>query len=149
MGRQAFAWRPIVCLGFALAALSASACASFGPAQPPAPTTQRNLLTREEILNSTAQQGDLLSAIHSLRPTFLATPRNVYSGSSGASAPIAVYIDRIRQSGIESLRSISASRVVEVRYLEPTASLNEFGPTASGGALLVKVLDPSKVPRER
>jgi hypothetical protein len=64
-----------------------------------------------------------------------------------------VYVDRIRQSGVEALRSIAAGKVADVRYLDPTASLNEYGPTASGGSLHVRMFDPStKVPtpfRER
>lgn len=101
---------------------------------------------REEILSSTAQQGDLLQAIQSLRPQFLAAPRGVYRPSSPTAAPIAVYVDRVRQADLASLRSISASKVAEVRYLDPTSALNEFGPTAGGGALLVKLLDPLREP---
>jgi hypothetical protein len=126
--------------------MAAPACKSLGPPNPISPQRQKDLLTREEILNSTAQQGDLLQAIHSLRPEFFAVPRGVYSRSSPAATPIAVYIDRIRQSGVQSLRTISAIGVAEVRYLEPTAALSEFGPTAAGGALLIRMFDPSKEP---
>jgi hypothetical protein len=145
MGRQARAWRPIVYLCLAATMLVAG-CSKLGPSTSPPPQSQRNVLLREEILASTAQQGDLLDAIHSLRPTFLATPRSVYSGSSAASAPLVVYVDRMRQTGIEALRSISATKVAEVRYLDPTAALSQFGPIASGGALLVKLFDPSREP---
>jgi hypothetical protein len=145
MGRRALAWRPIVrfCLSVIV---SSSACSSFGPPKAPPPQSQRDILTREEILSSTANQGDLLEAIHSLRPTFLARPRNAVSKSSSAAAPLAVYVDRIRQSGVEALRSIAAGKVAEVRYLDPTASLNQFGPTASGGSLHIKMFDPSTKP---
>jgi len=133
-------------LGLAFA-LASTACSSFGPPQQPSPQSQRNILTREEILASTANQGDLLDAIHSLRPTFLAKPHSVFAGNAAAAVPLAVYIDRIRQSGVEALRSIAAGKVAEVRYLDPTASLNEFGPTARGGSLLIRIFDPApKVP---
>lgn len=142
MGRQALACRPIVRLGLAALAIAAIGCKSLGPPNPPAPARQRDLLTREEILSSTAQQGDLLQAISSLRPNFLAVPRGAYPRSS-----LVVYVNGIRQiGGLESLRSISAIKVAEVRYLEPTAALNEFGPAASGGALVVTLSDPSKEP---
>ena len=144
MGRQALAWRPIVRLGIAVSL--AAGCSSLGPPKATGPQPQRDLITRDEILNSTAQQGDLLDAIHSLRPHFLAIPRGVYSRSLPAAVPLAVYVNRVRQAGLESLRSIAASKVAEVRYLDPTASLNEFGPTAGGGAILVMMFDPSKEP---
>lgn len=146
MGRQAVAWRPIVQFGLTVLIATVPACKSLGPPGPPLPSQQRDLLTREEILSSTARQGDLLQAIQSLRPHFLALPRGVYSPSSPAARPLTVYIDRIRQLDLGSLRSLSAARVSEVRYLDPTSALNEFGPTAGGGALLIKTFDPDKEP---
>jgi hypothetical protein len=129
---------------FGLALMVASAaCSTLGPPRNPAPQSQRNILTRDEILASTANQGDLLDAIHSLRPTFLARPHSAYAGNSSAAVPLAVYVDRIRQSGVESLRSLAAGKVAEVRYLDPTTSLNEFGPSASGGSIHVRMFDPA------
>lgn len=110
------------------------------------PSPERNLLTREEILSSNAWQGDLYQAIRSLRPNFFMTPASVHSNASSASMPLAVYIGRIRQAGVESLRTIAATSVVQVRYLDPTASQNEFGPMASGGALVISLYDPSRIP---
>ena len=142
MGRQALAWRPIVRSALIALSLAAAACKSMGPPGPPAPHHERDLLTREEILSSTAQQGDLLQAIHSLRPNFLAPPR----GRTPLTG-LAVYVNRIRQNGgLDALRSISATKVAEVRYLEPTAALNELGPAAAGGAIVVTLADPSREP---
>jgi len=149
MGRQALAWRPIVRSAFAALMIAAASCKSLGPPGPTPPPRQRDLLTRDEILSSPAQDGDLLQAIHSLRPNFLAVPRGVYSRTSPASVPIVVYVDGIRQSDVGSLKSISASKVSAVKYLEPTAALNEFGPIAGGGAILITLLDRSKDPETR
>ena len=133
--------------GIALLAVSAlSGCAAMGASGQRLPAPSRNLLTREEIMSSNARQGDLYQAIQSLRPNFFMTPSSAHSQGSAASRPLAVYIGRLRQAGVESLRSISATRVVEVRYLDPTASQNEFGPMASGGALVITLVDLSKVP---
>ena len=84
------------------------------------PQSRRDVLLREEILNSNARQGDLLQAIRSLRPQFLAPPRSRTTGRGAASSPITVYIEGVRQSGVEALRNMAASSVVEVRYLDPT-----------------------------
>jgi hypothetical protein len=54
-----------------------------------------------------------------------------------------VYVNRIRQTDIAALRTLRASDVEEVRYLDPTASQSELGPTAAGGALVVKLRKPS------
>ena len=131
----------------AMLAGGASACSSFGPAAAPRPPQpRRDLLTRDEILSSTAQQGDLFQAIQSLRPQFLVVPSTVHSRGTAATAPVSVYIDRARQMGIQSLRTIAAINVAEVRYLDPTESQNQFGAIASSGAILVKLYDSSKNP---
>jgi len=103
----------------------------------------RDVLTRNEIMSSTASELDLFQAIRSLRPNLLSGPPGVRSPVSSASMPIAVFVDRVRQAGFETLRALPASVVEEVRYLDPTASQNEFGPSVSGGALLVKLVKPS------
>lgn len=127
----------LACIAFMSAVLAG--CSSLGASQPIGPRPRRDLLTRDEILKSNAMQGDLLQAIRSLRPEFLASPRSRTTGQGAALAPLTVFIEGVRQSGIESLRNISASLALEVRYLDPTASVNLYGPTASGGAVVVKV----------
>ena len=104
------------------------------------------MLTRDEILGSNARQGSLYEAIRSLRPQFFMAAPSVHSTGSSASMPVAVYFGRLRQAGLETLRTISATSVDKVTYLDPTASQNEFGPMASGGALIVVLRDPSKLP---
>ena len=120
-----------------------SACASLGPRQPrPSPKTEHNVLTRDEILNSSFTNVDLYQAIRGLRPHFLAPPAGVRSRASTASSPTVVYVDRMRQSGLEALRTLRTSQVEEVRYLDPTAAQSEFGAGASGGALMIKLHKP-------
>jgi hypothetical protein len=130
----------MICLG----ALLVSACTSSNPSGQPAPKSLRDLLTRAEIMKSTTAEMDLYQTIRSLRPNFLTGSTAFRSEASRASMAIAVYFDRVRQAGIESLRLIPSSAVAEVRYLDPTTSQNEFGPAASGGALVVKFYKPDE-----
>jgi hypothetical protein len=116
-------------------------CASAG-ARRTAPQGERNVLTREEIESSAYRDLDLYQTLRSLRPKFLEPPPTPRSRASTASMPTAVYIDRMRQSGIAALRTLRASDVDEVRYLDPTASQSELGPAAAGGALIVKLRKP-------
>jgi len=132
----------------AIAAL-ALVLAACGPQNGSLPThlqPQREILTRDEILSSTASTADLLQAIQSLRPNFLATHPSAHSRRSAAAQPLAVFIGVNRQTGLEALKSISAANVAEVRYLDPTASQNMFGLSATGGALVIKLYDASKNP---
>ena len=129
---------PVACAALVLGI----ACASLGPRQPSSAKTERNLITREEILNSSFTDLDLFRAIRGLRPHFLAPPLGVQSRGSMASSPALVYFDQMRQAGLDALRTLRASEVEEVRYLDPTAAQSEFGPAGGGGALMIKLHKP-------
>jgi hypothetical protein len=101
---------------------------------------QRDVISRQELLDSGHGEVDLYQAIGSLRPQFFSAAPGV--GRASSAVPIAVYVEGIRQPGAIALRSIRASTVEEVRYLNPTAALNEFGPIAGGGALVVTMYRP-------
>jgi hypothetical protein len=117
-------------------------CAAQQPNGEPTPKPLRDLITRAEIMSSTTSETDLYQLIRSLRPNFLSGSTAFRSEGSRASMALAVYFERVRQTGIESLRLIRSSAVSEVRYLDPTAAQNEFGPAASGGALVIKFYKP-------
>jgi hypothetical protein len=121
---------------FALVAVMALASVP-GIAQ--AQKKSRDLITREEILASAQKDGDLFNAIKALRPHMLEMPRGIRSmGGTMGTAPLAVYVDKIRQPGGDVLQQILANTVLEVRYLDPNRSQNEFGITANGGAIVIK-----------
>ena len=140
MGRRRTCRRPIA---FIAVVILTAAC--YGPgAQPLEAPRQRDVITGEEIAQSNAAQGDAYQVIQSLRPQLLSsTQRVAVNRGSALSNPVAVYVDGTRQpNGTSALRSIAAMKVAEIRYLEPIAALNEFGPVASGGALVVKLRKP-------
>lgn len=109
------------------------------PAGVQAQKKQRDLITREEIQKSAQVDGDLYSAIRALRPQFLEPPRGSRTLGNSSMAPLAVYVGKVRQSGMDALQSIMANTVAEVRYLDPARSENEFGITSNGGALIIKL----------
>lgn len=112
-------------------------------AQDKKPKRQRDVITREEIMESAQSSKDAFEAVRSIRPHFLAPPRGVRSLGSTRPAATVVYVDGTRMGEIDVLRSILAVHVAEVRYLEPAKAQDEFGITHSGGAILVKLFRPS------
>jgi hypothetical protein len=100
----------------------------------------RELITHEEIEESTQRNLDLYSVIQSLRPQMLAPPPGIRRASNDVE--LAVYVNKIKQNGVVALRSISALSVSEVRYLNPTQSQNQLGQSASNGAIMVTLRTP-------
>jgi hypothetical protein len=132
-------------LGLA-AAILAGGFLAVSPTEGAAQKRQRDRITQEEILKSAHSELDLFQVIRSLRPHFLQPPPGVRTlGGADQPAPVAVYVDGRRETGIDALRTIMADRVEEVRYLDAGRSENEFGPTANGGAVLVQL---SKIPKK-
>jgi len=109
------------------------------PATGVAQTKQRDLITREEILNSGKKDQDIFQVIRALRPHFLLPPRGVRS-STGGSRPSVLYVNGNRTGELAQLRSILAVDVFEVKYLDPSKAENEFGIGHSGGAVLVTLV---------
>ena len=100
----------------------------------------RDRLTNAEIMESAFKDQALLVAIRALKPQFLEAPRGVRSLGGGMQMPLVVYVDGIKAAGIDVLHNIRAQEVHEVRYLDPNKSQNQYGITANGGALQIKLI---------
>lgn len=111
------------------------------PADAYAQKRQRDLLTAEEIMTSGKRFFDLYDVVKDLRPRFLQAPPGArsFGNSRAATTPIAVYVDGKRDSGLDALKSIDPQQVHDVRYLDPQRADNEIGPSAAGGAILVRL----------
>jgi hypothetical protein len=131
---------------FNVAALTAAVVSLvIAPSESGAQKKQRDRITRQEILDSPHRDLDLFQVIRSLRPHFLEPPPGVATlGGAYGRAQVAVFVDAVRETGIAALRTLSATHVEEVRYLDATRAENEFGPRANGGALVIKLYRPPK-----
>ena len=127
------------------AALLVVAAVAIMPGLGHAQKKSRDVITREEILKSGQANGDLMTAIKVLRPHFLEAPRGTRSISGTGMAPIAIYVDKVRQPGGDVLLQMMANAVADVRYLDPSRSQNEYGITANGGAIVIRKYVPMSV----
>jgi hypothetical protein len=115
----------------------------LSPTRSAAQHKQRDLLTRTEIQASAKRDDDLYSALRVLRPQFLETaPGQMSFGMSPVMHPV-VYIDGRREPSVDGLHTIKASDVEEVRYLDPSKAAVEYGPSSSGGAVVIKMHKPT------
>jgi len=130
-----------------LAACLAAGWLLLAPAEALAQKKRRDVITREEILQSSHKELDLHRAVRSLRPHFLAPPRGQRTLGAAPPAPVALYIDNARSGDLNSLKDVAALAVQEVRYLEPSKAQERFGMTHSGGAILVTLFKGPKPPQ--
>ena len=93
-----------------------------------------NLIVGAEIATSGAS--DALQAIRTLRPSMLRGRTGTRNDQSGA-ADIVVYVDGIRAGGPQTLESVAAITVTEIRFLNASDATTRFGTGHPMGAILV------------
>lgn len=115
-----------------------AACAASGEA---GARRNPNVLTPEEMAESTA--ANLYDVVEQLRPRWFQV-RSVTS-LQGQNQEVGVFVNRVYQGGIDTLRGMPKSGVSQLRYLDgPTASaqLRTPGASALAGAIVVETMTP-------
>lgn len=123
-------WLCIVAAGV----LAASACAR---ATVVAGTGDRNLITSAEIRD--ANVGSAYDVIAKLRTHYLRS-RGPNSIMLKQEAYATVFLDDTEYGAISTLRSIAASSVSEIRFLEGSAATTKFGSKYVGGIIQIFTL---------
>ena len=106
-------------------------------------------LTRADIEQGGSSLFTAREAVRILRPQWLSPPMgrmassNVMTGGGGGQAVI-VYIDDKRQPDLESLATVPASRIVEMRYLDQNRAVLLHGPGHESGVIEVTTMDKRK-----
>lgn len=129
---------------------------ALAPQSAEAQRRDRDLITREELVQSSQKSTDLYQAVRSLRSHFLQGPRGSRSlnvatpqvgqtqGSllrPGETPKAVLYINGSRSGDIDMMKNIMTINVEEVRYLNPNAAAMQYGPGHEGGAVLVKLVN--------
>ena len=96
-----------------------------------------NLIQLEQIREQPAL--DAYNLIRTLRPHWLRS-RAHRSAHFNKTAPYAaVYVNGSKHGGIDSLRSISAEHIKEIRFMNAGEAAIRFGLHLSGGAILISI----------
>ncbi|MFL5487018.1 MAG: hypothetical protein ACJ8AJ_00900 [Gemmatimonadaceae bacterium] len=104
------------------------------------------LLTGEEIANAHADINTAYDAVARLRPNWLAAHGVTTTTTSGAGSEFAlVFVDGQRYGDLNSLRSIPAYHVGDIRYYDVTQAGAKFGLQGGGsGVIEVTMKGPSR-----
>ena len=112
------------------AGVIASACKSAGgtgAGAEPRPTAyqDRNLVTQEELQRTSAS--NLFDAVRVLRPQWLRERPMITGSRSSGQGSLLVYLDGAQFGDQTSLRQISVSVVLEVRFLSASEAQARYG----------------------
>lgn len=110
----------------------ALACAASGTSNR---TGSRNLLTSEEIREVEAGSPTLAQVIQRLRPWWMRSRARTISGDEVV--PI-VYLDGTRFGELDTLSSIQAQDVGEVRFMSASDATTRYGTGHAGGVISVR-----------
>ena len=126
------------------------------------PKRERDVISRQELVEADSKFPDLYQAISRLRPHFTAPHRGprttgVQPGSPGApmcnetidrncavrqggyaAVSVVIYLDGVKAGDADVLRGIRTGDIEEVRFLNANRAASEYGIGHEGGAILVK-----------
>jgi hypothetical protein len=132
-----------LCLGNVLLLSFAAACARSPRADlrstpnfdAPSARQSDHLIKAAEI--QSARVSTALEAVRRLRPELLSRRAPTAPGDAYGGKPV-VYVDRVRQGGLETLETIPANAIVDIRYVTANAAVDWAGAYHPGGVILVR-----------
>lgn len=125
---------------FALLVLAA--CGASGSLTRARPDTAFSSANRARLVRAgelaLTQEASAYDALARTRPELLRARATRYDAGIGGPTSPAVYLDDVRQGGIEALRTIPARAVLEVRYLSEIEANLRFTGGHPAGAIVVR-----------
>jgi hypothetical protein len=120
-----------------LTATGTTGCSSTPPLRsaPETHRAERNVVTKAEIREGMESAYDVVA---NTRPLWL-MPRGYLPSDNGRPETPTVYVDGFRYGSCESLRSIQAIDVTEIRFLDSKSATTRFGSGHTNGAILVSL----------
>ncbi|MEO8624899.1 MAG: hypothetical protein ABI625_27695 [bacterium] len=109
----------------------------------------RNKITRVELDEAGTSIMTAREAVRILRPQWLSPPMG-RTASSNMSSPgggrqeVVLYVDDKRQPDLEVLATISATKIVEMKYLDQNRAVLLRGPGHESGVIEITTVDKRK-----
>jgi len=113
-------------------------------AQPATPEgrRERDVITKDEMARANVGAQSVLDVVTNLRPAFL-NVRGLHNvaavGGDPEAGKVHASIDGNKLVTLDDLRSVPASTVKEIRYLNPAAAMQRFGGDAREGPVILVV----------
>ena len=110
----------------------------------------RNKITHDELVESSATANTAYDLIHIMRPLWLEPAQGRMSsaradgGSDGTAQEVIVYVNGNRQPSLDQLKSLRVANILEMRYLDQNRAIQMHGPGHEKGVIEITLIDASK-----
>ena len=109
----------------------------------------RNRITTSELAEGSGSVNTAYDVIRTMRPQWFNPPQGRTStatmmGGGGGAKELVVYIDDVRQQSVEDLKTVKASQLVELRYLDQNRAIQLRGPGHEMGVIEVATVNKRK-----
>lgn len=125
--------RALLLLVMTWGTLAAAACSTTGSQSRPA--RDRSLITREEL--EAYDERSAYVAVERLRPGWLLADRTANLRGAGSVTP-QVIVDGMHRGGLETLRTLMAREIEELRFLSSSDASTRYGTGYPAGAIVIK-----------
>jgi hypothetical protein len=144
--------RPFRLRRFSFAALLMSAALLIAPHEAQAQSKQRGdraRITKDDLAEAPASVNTAYDAIRTMRPMWLSPSRgrtvaSGMDGATGGATDVVVYIDDTRQQSLEDLKTVKATTIVDMRFLDQNRAIQMRGPGHEMGVIEITTINKRK-----
>ena len=109
----------------------------------------RNRISKDDMAEVLASVNTAFDAVRTLRPQWLNPPALRQStatvmGDGGGATDVVVYVDDLRQQSKDDLKTVKATTILEIKYLDQNRAIQMRGPGHEMGVIEVTTINRRK-----
>ena len=109
----------------------------------------RNRISKDDMTEVLASVSTAYDAVRTLRPQWLNPPALRQStatvmGDGGGATDVVIYVDDLRQQSKDDLKTVKATTILEIKYLDQNRAIQMRGPGHEMGVIEVTTINKRK-----
>ena len=109
----------------------------------------RNRISKDDMAEVLASVNTAFDVVRTLRPQWLNPPALRQStatvmGDGGGATDVVVYVDDLRQQSKDDLKTVKATTILEIKYLDQNRAIQMRGPGHEMGVIEVTTINKRK-----
>ena len=109
----------------------------------------RNRISKDDMAEVLASVNTAFDVVRTLRPQWLNPPALRQStatvmGDGGGATDVVIYVDDLRQQSKDDLKTVKATTILEIKYLDQNRAIQMRGPGHEMGVIEVTTINKRK-----